>query len=74
MAKATKVINRSAPAVNNGVRNYTVGYVPNGGKRLPSPSINLGGKWLAECGFLTGQTVSVTASPGRLIVRLVKAC
>lgn len=70
MAKATNPIHRTAPKANIGVRNYTVGYVPNGGKRPPSPAINLGGKWLAECGFLTGQTVSVTVSHGRLIVEL----
>ncbi|XBS70548.1 SymE family type I addiction module toxin [Acerihabitans sp. KWT182] len=50
-------------------RRYRVGYVPNGGKDNPSPSIHLGGRWLETCGFLTGQYVMVSAEPGQLIIK-----
>lgn len=51
-------------------RRYRVGYVPNGGRDNPSPSIYLGGRWLASCGFVTGQYVTVSAKPGQLVIRL----
>ncbi|WP_213992604.1 SymE family type I addiction module toxin [Sodalis sp. dw_96] len=49
-------------------RRYIIGYVPNGGRDNPSPAIYLGGRWLAACGFLTGQHVTVSAEPGRLVI------
>ncbi|WP_413728761.1 SymE family type I addiction module toxin [Sodalis sp. RH19] len=45
------------------------GYVPSGGKRPSSPAINLGGQWLAECGFLTGGQIKVLAKHGRLVLK-----
>ncbi|MEA9389253.1 SymE family type I addiction module toxin [Acerihabitans sp. TG2] len=63
---------RAIATANKTERRYTIGYVPNGGKSTPSPALNLGGKWLAACGFTTGQTVNVAISEGQLIIELVK--
>jgi toxic protein SymE len=41
-------------------RQYTVGYVPNGGKPNPIPAINLKGKWLEQAGFTQGTPIVVT--------------
>ncbi|MBA5203586.1 type I toxin-antitoxin system SymE family toxin [Pectobacterium aroidearum] len=49
-------------------RHYTVGYAPNGGKKLPSPQCKLSGKWLEDLGFNTGQPVIVTVEHGRLVI------
>ncbi len=49
-------------------RYYTVGYVPNGGRPNALPSLNLKGRWLHECGFFTGQPVTVTVKNGQLII------
>ncbi|WP_213993610.1 SymE family type I addiction module toxin [Sodalis sp. dw_96] len=49
-------------------RYYTVGYVPNGGRPNTRPALNLKGRWLHECGFVTGQPVTVTVKNGQLII------
>ncbi|OSN04465.1 SymE family type I addiction module toxin [Lonsdalea iberica] len=49
-------------------RHYTVGYVPNGGKKPLSPQLKLSGKWLEELGFNTGQSVIVTVERGKLVI------
>ncbi len=54
---------------NDNIHHYRVGYVPNGGKRTPSPAINLGGRWLSEFGFNIGGQVTVAAKPGLLIIK-----
>ncbi|WP_231853279.1 SymE family type I addiction module toxin [Erwinia tasmaniensis] len=51
-------------------RRYTVGYIRDHIKHLPSPSITLKGHWMAELGFDTGQKIEVTTEPGQLIIRL----
>ncbi|NDL62867.1 SymE family type I addiction module toxin [Acerihabitans arboris] len=47
---------------------YTVGYVPNGGKRNAPPALHIKGNWLHHCGFFTGQPVTITAKNGQLII------
>ncbi|WP_374974406.1 SymE family type I addiction module toxin [Pectobacterium aroidearum] len=32
-------------------QHYTVGYVPNGGKKPPSPQLKFSGKWLETLGY-----------------------
>ncbi|MEQ9943519.1 SymE family type I addiction module toxin [Pectobacterium aroidearum] len=49
-------------------QHYTVGYVPNGGKKPPSPQLKLSGKRLEDLGFNTGQPVVVTVEHGRLVI------
>ncbi|WP_240149741.1 SymE family type I addiction module toxin [Erwinia amylovora] len=51
-------------------RRYTVGYIRDHIKHLPSPSITLKGHWMAELGFDTGQKIEVITEPGQLIIRL----
>jgi len=70
--KLNSKTDRAMATTNKTERRYTIGYVPNGGKCTPSPALNLGGKWLAACGFTTGQTVSVAVSAGQLIIEVVK--
>ncbi|QQA75782.1 SymE family type I addiction module toxin [Pectobacterium parmentieri] len=47
---------------------YTVGYAPHNGKSNPLSAINLKGRWLKECGFITGMPVTVTVDLGRIII------
>lgn len=69
----TKAKTRSAAKQNSDkkddIHQYKVGYVPNGGKRAPSPAINLGGRWLADFGFITGQGITVSAQQGLLMIK-----
>ncbi|NDL62318.1 SymE family type I addiction module toxin [Acerihabitans arboris] len=62
------------PKTKNKVHLYRVGYVPNGGKRTPAPAINLGGHWLAEFGFITGQQLIVSAKRGLIIIKAAENC
>ncbi len=66
--KVVHAVPHTAPA-DRADRRYIVGYVPNGGRDNPSPAIYLGGRWLEACGFLTGQHVTVSVEPGRLVIR-----
>jgi toxic protein SymE len=50
-------------------RFYTVGYVPNGGRPNALPALHLKGRWLHECGFVTGQPVTITVKNGELIIK-----
>ncbi|NDL62559.1 SymE family type I addiction module toxin [Acerihabitans arboris] len=47
---------------------YTVGYVPNGGKRNAPPALHIKGRWLHGCDFFTGQCVTITAKNGQHII------
>ncbi|WP_323641168.1 SymE family type I addiction module toxin [Pectobacterium polonicum] len=49
-------------------RYYTVGYPSHNGKPNPPSAINLKGRWLEECGFITGMPVTVTMERGRIII------
>ncbi|WP_404273342.1 SymE family type I addiction module toxin [Yersinia similis] len=63
---------KSVAAVNKAVkteRYYTVGYVPQRGKRNPPPAINLKGRWLEALGFFSGQPVLITVEHGRLVIQ-----
>ncbi|WP_413736359.1 SymE family type I addiction module toxin [Sodalis sp. RH21] len=35
---------------------------------MPCLALNLKGRWLHECGFFTGQPVTVTVKNGQLII------
>ncbi len=74
IAKAKTEINkRLSPhvAIDNkdNIHFYKVGYVPNGGKGTPSPAIKLGGRWLADFGFIPGQEITVSAQQGVLMIK-----
>ncbi|MEI7068568.1 SymE family type I addiction module toxin [Pectobacterium parmentieri] len=38
------------------------------GRPNPSSAINLKGRWLEECGFITGMPVTVMMERGRIII------
>lgn len=53
-------------------RHYTVGYIRDHIKHLPSPSITLRGHWLEALGFETGRKVEVICEQGELVIRLAE--
>lgn len=53
-------------------RRYTVGYIRDHIRHLPSPSITLKGHWMADFGFCTGQKIEVIPEAGQLIIRLAE--
>jgi len=57
-----------SPQAKVDTRFYTVGYVPNGGRPNALPALHLKGRWLHECGFVTGQPVTITIKHGQLII------
>ncbi|XBS70630.1 SymE family type I addiction module toxin [Acerihabitans sp. KWT182] len=44
-----------SPQAKVDTRFYTVGYVPNGGRPDAPPALHLKGRWLHDCGFVTGK-------------------
>ena len=80
-AKATKTKPQSKTLRAASQRHYTVGYISV--RHQPKadttkthyskhPALHLKGNWLQEAGFTTGQSVTITAEKGRLIVEVEK--
>ena len=59
-----------APAPQPNERFYTIGYVPQGTKPNPRPQLTIKGRWLEAFGFTTGQSVTIDAQPGLLVIRI----
>ncbi len=55
--------------ISKAQRNYTVGYLPNGGD-TSTPNIHLKGKWLREAGFETGAHLTVKITDGCIVLVL----
>ncbi|MFP1741048.1 SymE family type I addiction module toxin [Lonsdalea quercina] len=58
--------------VSTKARRYTVGYIRDHIRHLPSPSITLKGHWMVDFGFSTGQKIEVIPEAGQLIIRLAE--
>ncbi|MFE8118540.1 SymE family type I addiction module toxin [Brenneria goodwinii] len=63
-SKSDSAVNKAAKTE----RYYTVGYAPHNGRSNPPSAINLKGRWLEECGFMTGMPITVTVERGRLVI------
>ncbi len=59
----------SGSGISKAQRNYTVGYLPNGGD-TSTPNIHLKGKWLREAGFETGAHLTVKITDGCIVLVL----
>ncbi len=49
-------------------RYFSLGYIPNGGGPNVLPALNLKGRWLYECGFVTGQPVTKPLKRSRILL------
>ncbi|MFE8146338.1 SymE family type I addiction module toxin [Brenneria goodwinii] len=68
MAKAHSKSGVTVNKATKTARYYTVGYAPQNGRPNPPSAINLKGRWLEECGFMTGMPITVTVERGRLVI------
>ena len=59
-----------APTQQTTERFYSFGYVPQGTKPNPKPQLTIKGRWLEAFGFTTGQSVTIDAQPGLLVIRI----
>ncbi|MBN3201052.1 type I toxin-antitoxin system SymE family toxin [Pectobacterium brasiliense] len=59
----------SLPFVQYRTSHYGTGSADPTHQSLPS-AINLKGRWLEECGFITGMPVTVTVERGEIIIEM----